>query len=137
MGFPGETEEQFRELLDFVEEAEFDRMGAFAYSAEENTPAARMPDQVPEEVKQERLDRLMRLQAQISARKNAARVGTTERVLVTDCNAEGMALGRSQREAPESDGEIVFSAGKSVQTGSFVQVRITGSSTYDLTGEMV
>ena len=137
VGFPGETEEQFRELLDFVEEAEFDRLGAFAYSAEEDTPAARMPDQIPEEIKQERLDRLMTLQARISLRRNRLRVGMVEKVLVTDRSDDGFLLGRSQFEAPETDGEIVFTGKGSPEIGSFVQVKITSAKTYDLTGEML
>ena len=137
VGFPGETEEQFRELLDFVEEAEFDRLGAFAYSAEEDTPAARRPDQSPEEIKQERLDRLMTLQARISLRRNRLRVGTVEKVLVTDRSDDGFLLGRSQFEAPETDGEIVFIGKGSPEIGSFVQVKITSAKTYDLTGEML
>ena len=137
VGFPGETEAQFRELLDFVEEAEFDRLGAFAYSAEEDTPAARMPDQIPEEIKQERLDRLMTLQARISLRRNRLRVGTVEKVLVTDRSDDGFLLGRSQFEAPETDGEIVFTGKGSPEIGSFVQVKITSAKTYDLTGEML
>ena len=137
-GFPGETEDQFRELLDFVEEAEFDRLGAFAYSPEEGTPAARMKDQVPEEIRQERLDRLMTLQQKISLRKNRQRIGKTERVLVTDVNGEGLALGRSSREAPEIDGEIVFSFSEGTPAvGSFVSVRITEAETYDLRGVMI
>lgn len=134
VGFPGETEEQFQELLDFVAEARFDRMGAFAFSPEENTPAAEMPDQIPEEVKQERLDRLMKLQAQISLENNQARIGTVEKVLVTDAR-DGLFLGRSQREAPDADGAIVFTAKEAPAVGSFVQVRITGAETYDLKGE--
>lgn len=134
VGFPGETEEQFQELMDFVEEARFDRMGAFAFSPEENTPAAEMPDQIPEEVKQERLDRLMKLQAQISLENNQARIGTVEKVLVTDAR-DGLFLGRSQREAPDADGAIVFTAKEAPEVGSFVQVRITGAETYDLKGE--
>ena len=137
VGFPGGTEEQFRELLDFVEEAEFDRLGAFAYSAEEDTPAARMPDQIPEEIKQERLDRLMTLQARISLRRNRLRVGMVEKVLVTDRSDDGFLLGRSQFEAPETDGEIVFIGKGSPEIGSFVQVKITSAKTYDLTGEML
>ena len=137
VGFPGETEEQFRELLDFVEEAEFDRLGAFAYSAEEDTPAARMPDQIPEEIKQERLDRLMTLQARISLQRNRLRVGTVEKVLVTDRSDDGFLLGRSQFEAPETDGEIVFTGKGSPEIGSFAQVKITSAKTYDLTGEML
>ena len=134
VGFPGETEEQFQELMDFVAEARFDRMGAFAFSPEENTPAAEMPDQIPEEVKQERLDRLMKLQAQISLENNQARIGTVEKVLVTDAR-DGLFLGRSQREAPDADGAIVFTAKEAPAVGSFVQVRITGAETYDLKGE--
>lgn len=137
VGFPGETEAQFEELLDFLREAEFDRLGAFAYSPEEDTPAARMPDQIPEEIKQERLDRLMRLQADISLRRNQARVGRVERVLVTDVSAEGLMLGRSQHEAPETDGEILFTAPAAPAVGSFVDVRLTRAETYDLRGEML
>lgn len=136
VGFPGETEEQFQELLDFLPEAEFDRLGAFTYSPEEGTPAAKMPDQIPEEVKAERLDRLMKRQAAIARKKNQARVGTVEKVLVTYRNARGEILGRSQREAPETDGEIIFTAGESKMpsVGNFVDVRIEKASTYDLTG---
>lgn len=136
VGFPGETEEQFRELLDFLQEAEFDRLGAFAYSAEEDTPAARMPDQIPQEVKQERLDRLMTLQAGISLKRNQLRLNTVEKVLVTDVSEDGYILGRSQFEAPETDGEIVFTAEKAPKIGSFVNVKITKAETYDLMGEM-
>ena len=138
VGFPGETEAQFEELLAFVEEARFDRMGAFAYSPEEDTPAARMPDQIDEEVKQERLDRLMTLQARISLERNRARVGETARVLVTAADG-GRALGRSEREAPETDGEIrlTLRPGRQVRPGEFADVRITGAETYDLMGEIV
>lgn len=137
VGFPGETEEQFQRLMDFMAEAEFDRLGAFAYSAEEDTPAARMPDQIPEEVKQERLDRLMTLQADISLKRNQLRVGKTDKVLVTDVGDDGTALGRSQYEAPETDGEIVFTVKQKPEIGSFVPVKITRADTYDLMGEMV
>ncbi len=138
VGFPGETEDQFKELLDFVSEAEFDRLGAFAYSPEEDTPAARMKDQIPEEIKQERLDRLMTLQQDISLRNNQKRLGQVEKVLVTDRNDEGLCLGRSSREAPETDGEILFTAGKNMPApGEFVQVRLTRAEPYDLYGEMI
>ncbi|MBP3720184.1 MAG: 30S ribosomal protein S12 methylthiotransferase RimO [Clostridia bacterium] len=137
-GFPGETEDQFQELLDFVQEARFDRLGAFAYSPEEGTAAARMKDQIPEEVKQERLDRLMTLQQSISMDLNRKRVGTEEKVLVTDVSPDGRALGRSRRETPETDGEIVFAWKKAMpEIGSFTSVRITGAQSYDLTGEMI
>ena len=138
VGFPGETEDQFRELLDFVEETEFDRLGAFTYSPEEGTPAAKLPDQVPEEVKQERFDRLMSLQQKISRRRNEARVGSVEQVLVTASGADGVCLGRSSREAPETDGEIYVRCGESApEAGLFIPVRITGAGDYDLKGEML
>ena len=139
VGFPGETEAQFQELLDELQAAEFDRLGAFTYSPEEDTPAARMPDQIPEEVKQERLERLMTMQSAISLKRNQARVGTVEKVLVTDVGKDGFLLGRSHREAPETDGEIVFTGkGCAVPAiGSFVQVKITRADTYDLMGEML
>ncbi len=139
VGFPGETEDQFQELLDFVEETEFDRLGAFMYSREKNTPAARLPHQVPESVKHERFDRLMSLQQGISLRRNEARVGTAEKVLITDVQPENsLCLGRSQHEAPETDGEILFScAGPLPEVGQFVPVRITEAQPYDLMGEMM
>ena len=135
-GFPGETEEQFQELLSLVREVEFDRLGAFAYSPEEGTPAARMPDQLPEEIKQERLDQIMTAQNAISLKRNLLRVGSMEKVLVTDLREDGMGLGRSSREAPETDGEILFRYhGSSPKIGSFIQVRITHAEPYDLLGE--
>ena len=138
VGFPGETEDQFRELLDFVEETEFDRLGAFAYSPEEGTPAAKMPDQIPEEIKQERLDRLMTLQQKISLKRNLARVGSVEQVLVTDTDGRGNVLGRSCREAPETDGEIYVSCGEvRPQPGQFIPVRILSAEEYDLRGKML
>ena len=137
VGFPGETEDQFRELLDFVEETEFDRLGAFMYSPEEDTPAARMPDQIPESVKQERYDRLMTLQQRISLKRNQARVGQIEKVLITDVHPDGKTcLGRSEREAPETDGEILIDCrALKPETGRFIPVRITGAHPYDLMGE--
>ena len=138
VGFPGETEDQFRELLDFVEETEFDRLGAFAYSPEEGTPAAKMPDQIPEEIKQERLDRLMTLQQKISLKRNQARVGSVEQVLVTDTDGRGNVLGRSCREAPETDGEIYVSCGEARPLpGQFIPVRILSAEEYDLRGKML
>ena len=138
VGFPGETEDQFRELLDFVAETEFDRLGAFAYSPEEGTPAAKMPDQVPEEVKQERLDRLMTLQQEISLKRNRARIGSVEQVLVTDTDGRGNALGRSCREAPETDGEIYVACGNArPEPGQFIPVRIDAAEEYDLRGTML
>ena len=138
VGFPGETEDQFKELLDFVEETEFDRLGAFAYSPEEGTPAAKMPDQIPEEIKQERLDRLMSLQQKISLKRNLDRVGDIEQVLVTDTDGRGNILGRSSREAPETDGEIYASCGNArPEPGQFIPVRINSAEEYDLRGTML
>ena len=138
VGFPGETEDQFRELLDFVEETEFDRLGAFTYSPEEGTPAAKLPDQLPEEVKKERLDRLMNLQQRISLKRNRVRIGTVEQVLVTDTDGNGNCLGRSSREAPEIDGEIYISCPDTrPEPGLFIPVRITDADEYDLRGEML
>lgn len=136
VGFPGETEQQFQALMDFTREIEFDRMGAFVYSIEENTPAASMPNQIDEEVKQERLDRLMTLQQEISLRHNKARVGTMEKVLVEAVADDGSGTGRSSREAPEeTDGVIRLTGLSEKDIGEFVQARITGAEVYDLIGE--
>ena len=135
VGFPGETEEDFGELLDFTRRMRFDRMGAFAYSVEEDTPGASMPDQVPEEIKQERLDRLMAVQAQVSRELNEQRVGTSCRVLVTGFE-DGLYTGRSAMEAPDSDGVICFTAERELNEGEFVTVKIVRADTYDLYGVM-
>lgn len=136
VGFPGETKEQFDELMDFLREAQFDRLGAFAYSAEEDTPAALMPDQIPEEVKQQRLDALMEMQQGISLARNELRVGTTCRVLV-EGRRDGYFVGRSEMEAPETDGQILFTGEGEAAPGSYVDVRITRALEYDLIGERV
>ena len=134
VGFPGETEKAFHELLQFVKEARFDRLGAFTYSPEEGTPGAEMPDQVDEEVKQRRLDELMTLQQGISLEENTARVGEICEVLCEGAE-EGMFVGRSIREAPESDGVIRFTAARKVAPGEYLHVKITGADAYDLFGE--
>ena len=133
VGFPGETEEDFNCLLDFVRRIRFERLGAFAYSPEEGTVGASMPDQVPEEIKQERLDRLMTVQAEISQELNEARVGTVCRVLVTGFE-NGLYVGRSAMEAPDSDGVIYFTAARELDEGEFVSVRLVRADTYDLYG---
>ena len=134
VGFPGETEEAFHELLQFVKEARFDRLGAFTYSPEEGTSGAEMPDQVDEEVKQRRLDELMTLQQGISLEENTARVGEICEVLCEGAE-EGMFVGRSIREAPESDGVIRFTAAREVAPGEYLNVKITKADAYDLFGE--
>lgn len=136
VGFPGETEDDFEQLMDFTREIRFDRMGAFAFSPEEDTAAEKMPGQIPEAVKQERLDRLMKLQADISLERNQLRIGKTEKVLIT--GHDGMTyLGRSQFEAPDADGQISVLCDHALTEGDFAKVRITGATTYDLTGEVV
>ncbi len=136
VGFPGETQEDFKRLMDFTAEVRFDRMGAFRYSAEEDTPAAEMPDQIDESVKEERLDTLMALQAEISREGNEARVGREYRVLVTGME-NGLYSGRSEMESPDSDGEIYFTAHKELTEGEFIRVKITRADVYDLYGEAV
>ena len=138
VGFPGETDRQFETLLDFVKEARFDRLGAFTYSAEEGTPAAGMPGQIDEDVKQARLDQLMMLQQSISMEINQARIGSTCEVLVDGLDAEsGRFYGRSLLEAPESDGCIWLGGASALTPGEYVDVRITGADAYDLEGEVV
>ena len=137
VGFPGETEEQFEELLDFLGEAQFDRLGAFAYSPEEDTPAARMPNQIDEDIKQERLDRLMRRQAEISLARNRARLGETVKTLILGKNQDGVYEGRSEREAPETDGVLLIDTDKELQRGQFVSVRLTEADYYDIRGVQV
>ena len=134
VGFPGETEGDFEELMAFTEEMAFDRMGAFTYSPEEDTPAALMPDQIPDEIKQDRLDRLMALQARISLERNRMRIGKTEKLLVTGHNGLHYTA-RSAWEAPDADGEIALMSPSPLAEGQFVSARITGADTYDLTAE--
>ena len=137
-GFPGETEADFEELCAFVKDVEFDRLGCFAYSAEEGTKAAVMPDQVPEDVKQHRADLVMEQQARIVEKKNEAMVGETVTVLVEsfDRYAECW-FGRSAADAPDIDGKVFFSTDNPPQPGDFVQVEITDTLEWDLIGEAV
>jgi ribosomal protein S12 methylthiotransferase len=132
VGYPGETEEEFAALLAFVKTAAFDRVGVFTYSLEDGTPAAALPDHVPDEVKQDRYDRLMALQQRISLKRNLIQVGRTLDVLV-EGSGEGLSLGRSYRDAPEIDGLVMFSGEAPV--GEFVPVRITEAGEYDLGGK--
>ena len=131
VGYPGETEEEFQTLLDFVEELKFDRVGAFTFSFEPGTTSAELGDPVPEEVKQERRERLMALQQRISLEKNQAQIGRLLPVLV-EGNGDGLSLGRSYRDAPEIDGMVIIDG--EVPPGELVPVRISGAMTYDLSG---
>lgn len=135
-GFPGETEEDFRQLMDFIDAAELDRVGCFTYSAVEGATANALPDHVPEEVKEERRARLMERQADISADRLAARIGQTMTVLIDEVSAEG-AIGRSYADAPEIDGVVVIEDGADLVVGEFVTVEITDSGEHDLWGEVV
>ena len=144
VGFPGETDEQFKTLLDFVKEARFERLGAFTYSPEEGTAAAKMPGQIDEAVKNERMDQLMMLQQGISMEVNEARIGSECEVLVDGFDEEsGRFYGRSILEAPESDGCIWLNVNPGLNgsddltPGQYVRVRITGADAYDLEGEVV
>lgn len=138
VGFPGETEEQFRKLLQFVEEGHFERLGVFRYSREEGTTAFDMADQVPERTKQSRYKKIMKAQARVSFRKNRERVDKVEDVLVEGYSEETELLlkGRSVRQAPDVDGQVYITAGQA-DVGDIVPLRITDSSEYDLIGEIV
>ena len=138
VGFPGETEEDFRKLLHFVEETQFDRLGVFCYSREEGTPAAEMTDQVSERNKRERHRRLMRAQARASFKRNRSLIDTVEKVIVEGYSEETELLlkGRSSRQAPDIDGLVYITAGEA-KVGDIVSLRITDSSDYDLFGEIV
>ena len=137
VGFPGETEEQFEELCDFVREMKFERAGVFAYSAEEGTPAYEMEDDVPEEVKQERVDTIMAIQQNISLETNEKRVGTIEKVLIDRIEGDYY-IGRTQYDSPEVDDEILISVDEAeLNIGDFVNVKLTKADYFDLYGEIV
>ena len=136
-GFPGETEAEFQSLLDFLSEAELDRVGCFAYSPVEGASANALPDPVPEEVKQERVERLMTLQADISARKLAQKIGRTLRVLVDEVDEDGV-VARSAADAPEIDGLVfVNEPGRVVRPGEWLDVKITHADEHDLWADVV
>ena len=136
VGFPGEGEEEFEELLDFVSQQRFERMGAFAYSEEDDTWAAKnLADDVPVEVKQERLDRLMALQQEIAYQRNFEMIGHTVRVLVDRVEGDTR-IGRTQWDSPEVDPEI-FVKGSDAEPGEFINVKITGAEPFELFGELV
>jgi ribosomal protein S12 methylthiotransferase len=133
VGYPGETEEEFKALLDFIEEIRFDKLGAFKFSLEAGTAAEALGDTVPEELKQERLDRLMEKQQAISLSSNEAFVGRNLKVLIEGAG-EGISIGRSYRDAPQVDGLVLVKG--EIDAGKMVTVRITGATVYDLEGEV-
>ena len=137
VGYPGETEADFEELLEFVREVRFERLGVFAYSEEEGTYSAeKLRDDVPEAVKQERVERIMALQNEISLDNNRRRVGRTERVMI-DSRQGDWYVGRTQYDSPEVDQEILIpAAGKRLLRGHFYEVTVTSAADYDLYGEV-
>ncbi len=137
VGFPGEGEREFQNLLAFMQEAQLDRVGAFIYSREKGTPSAEMPNQVPFRIKRERFDKLMRFQQPISLMRNRQWVGKTMRVLIEGCSEDRRyAIGRSHRDAPDVDG-LVYVKNCTAPPGTFVPVRITYADVYDVWGEML
>ncbi len=131
VGFPGETEWEFEELLDFLEEAQLDRVGAFVYSPVEGAAANALPDHIPLEEQNDRLSRLMQLQEEISSDKLSRKIGMTIQVLVDEVNEDG-AVARSSADAPEIDGLVYIENGESLRAGDLVNVRVTDSDTHDL-----
>ena len=137
-GFPGETEEDFEELKEFVKQLRFDRLGVFTYSQEEDTPAAQMEEQVPEEVKEARRDEIMQLQQEIAFEKSASRVGEDMDVMVEGyLPDDGVYICRTYMDAPDVDGYVFVSTDWNLMSGDFIKVEIVGSDQYDLIGEVV
>lgn len=137
VGFPGETDEEFGNLKRFVEEVQFDKLGVFTYSQEQDTPAARLPGQIPDEVKEARANEIMELQREISNKRNWSRVGEELAVLLERYDGRNdVYVGRSQYDAPEIDGEV-FVSGAKAGIGDIVKVRITHSFEFDLAGEAI
>ena len=137
VGFPGETEEQFNELIDFIKEMRFERAGVFAYSAEEGTPAYELEDDVPEDVKKARVDKFMDVQQDISMEINQKRLGKTEKVLI-DRTEGGYYVGRTQYDSPEVDDEVLISMkDNDLQIGTFVNVKIIQADYFDCYGEVI
>ncbi len=137
VGFPGETEAEFQELLDFLEEARLDRVGCFKYSAVDGAAANELPNPIDPAVAEERWHRFMALQAEISADQLAAKIGREMTVLVDEIDSQGQAIARSQADAPEIDGNVIISDGAELKVGEFCRVRIDESGDYDLWGQLV
>ena len=137
VGFPGETEEDFDTLCDFVEEQRFARLGVFAYSREENTPAGEREDQIDESVKEQRLDHIMRRQLDISLELNREKIGKTFEVLVEERDEDGSYIGRTAFDAPEIDNSVIFTSARDLAPGDFVRVLIDDAFDYDIVGTEV
>ena len=138
VGFPGETEEDFEELCEFVKAARFDRFGAFTFSPEEGTAAAEMQGQIDEQIKQDRYDVLMQTQLTVTEEKNAQNVGKTVTVLCDGFDAVAeVYYGRSYADAPDVDGKVYFTSKRKINPGAFVEVKVTEALDYDLVGEVI
>ncbi|MDD5730144.1 MAG: 30S ribosomal protein S12 methylthiotransferase RimO [Candidatus Omnitrophica bacterium] len=135
VGFPGETDREFKELLEFVGEVKFDKLGAFIYSREEGTPACNLKGQVPKKIKEERFDALMLTQQGISAQNNRRFIGKNVEVLIDELEKDYF-VGRTQYDAPEVDGVVYVRSAKKLKPGDLVKVNITGTLEYDLQGEV-
>lgn len=136
VGFPGETEDEFDELLDFIAEAQLDRVGCFKYSPVKGAQANELPNAVPEEIKEERYHRFMQLQAEISYNKLRQKIGSTQQILVDEISDERI-VARSKSDAPEIDGLVYLPKTPGVKPGDFINVRITDSDDYDLYAELI
>jgi ribosomal protein S12 methylthiotransferase len=132
VGFPGETEQDFEELLQFLDAAQLDRVGAFAYSPVEGAKANELPNPVPEDIKEERLERFMMTQQAISEAKLKYKIGKTQTVLIDEITEDGVALARSAADAPEIDGLVIVEDGADLMVGEFAKVQIIGATEHDL-----
>ena len=135
VGFPGESEKDFEELVNFVEETKFERLGVFAYSREEGTVAGNMDNQIEEDVKSVRADSVMRKQLDISREINQAKVGNTIEVMIDEMDNEGAYIGRTVYDAPEIDNTVIFKSNDKLSPGDMVRIHITDAFDYDLIGE--
>jgi len=137
VGYPGETEDEFSELMDFVKQSKFERLGVFTYSPEEDTFAYRLKDDIPEAVKEDRKDRIMMLQQEISYNLNKEKVGTTIKVII-DRKEENSYIGRTEYDSPEVDNEVIINNyDAELNIGSFYNVIITDADFFDIYGEVV
>ena len=137
VGFPGETEADFDELYDFVDETKFQRLGVFAYSQEEGTVAAEMDNQIDEDIKEERKDAIMRRQMEISREYNESLIGNTIEVLIEGKDEDGVYIGRSQYDAPEIDNQVIIKSNKEHNPGDFIMVEIYDAYDYDIVGREI
>ena len=136
VGYPGETEDDFNELTSFVEQTRFDRLGVFTYSHEEDTPAFKLEDNIPDEVKEERNDRLMMIQQQISYEKNQEKAGKNYKVII-DRKEDDYFIGRTEFDSPEVDNEVIVYSKKPLKIGEFYNVQITDADFFDLSGDVI